>query len=104
MTTTESLQEILDNSPAYTNLDVNDDELEQHWLPEEEEFMATVDEDKMGTSVLQTGTKYTNDYWGDFGADMISFCQDQSEANDVLKNMDSNRAEAAKIAGDSAWK
>lgn len=104
VTTTESLQEILDNSPAYTNLDVNDDELEQHWLPEEEEFMATVDEDKMGTAVLQTGTKYTNDYWGDFGADMISFCQDQSEANDVLKNMDANRAEAAKIAGDSAWK
>ena len=104
VTTTESLQEILDNSPAYTNLDVNDDELEQHWLPEEEEFMGTVDEDKMGTAVLQTGTKYTNDYWGDFGADMISFCQDQSEANDVLKNMDSNRAEAAKIAGDSAWK
>ena len=104
VTTTESLQEILDNSPAYTNLDVNDDELEQHWLPEEEEFMGTVDEDKMGTAVLQTGTKYTNDYWGDFGADMISFCQDQSEANDVLKNMDANRAEAAKIAGDSAWK
>ena len=66
--------------------------------------MGTVDEDKMGTSVLQTGTKYANDYWGDFGADMISFCQDQSEANDVLKNMDANRAEAAKIAGDSAWK
>lgn len=30
VTTTESLQEILDNSPAYTNLDVNDDKLEQH--------------------------------------------------------------------------
>ena len=103
VTTTESLQEILDNSPAYTNLDMNDDGLEQHWLPEEEEFMSTVDEDKMGTAVLQTGTKYTNDYWGDFGADMISYCQGQSEANDVLKNMDSNRAEAAKIAGDSAW-
>ena len=103
VTTTESLQEILDNSPAYTNLDMNDDGLEQHWLPEEEEFMGTVDEDKMGTAVLQTGTKYTNDYWGDFGADMISYCQGQSEANDVLKIMDSNRAEAAKIAGDSAW-
>lgn len=34
---------------------------------------------------------------------MISYCQNQCEANDVLKNMDSNRAEAAKIAGDSAW-
>ncbi|MFR7898475.1 MAG: hypothetical protein ACLU6Y_00635 [Ruminococcus sp.] len=46
VTTTESLQEILDNSPAYTNLDVNDDNLEQHWLPEEEEFLETVDKDK----------------------------------------------------------
>lgn len=59
------LQEILDNSPAYTNLDVNDDGLEQHWLPEEEEFMNAVDKSKMNTPVLQTGTKYTNDYWGD---------------------------------------
>ncbi|MDD2969349.1 MAG: carbohydrate ABC transporter substrate-binding protein, partial [Lachnospiraceae bacterium] len=101
---TESLQEILDNSPAYTNLDVNDDALTQKWLPEEEEFMASMDESKMGTAVLQTGTKYTNDYWMDFGADMVSFCQGQMEANDVLKNMDTNRAEAAKVAGDAAWK
>ena len=32
VTTTESLQEILDNSPAYTNVDMNDDAIEQHWL------------------------------------------------------------------------
>ena len=30
VTTTESLQEILDNSPAYTNVDMNDDAIEQH--------------------------------------------------------------------------
>ncbi len=101
--TTESLQEILDNSPAYTNLDMNDPAIDQHWLPEEEEFMNSVDKSKMGTAVLQTGTKYTNDYWMDFGADMVSFCQNQIKANDVLKNMDTNRAEAAKVAGDTAW-
>ncbi|MCC6094625.1 MAG: ABC transporter substrate-binding protein [Eubacterium sp.] len=100
--TPESLQEILDNSPQYTNLDVNVD-IEQHWLPEEKEFMATVDKSKMGVPVLQTGTKYTNDYWMDFGSDMISFCQGDISANDVLKNMDANRAEDAKAAGDSAW-
>lgn len=104
VTTTKSLQEILDNSPAYTNLDVNDDKLEQHWLPEEEEFMKTVDSSKMVTSVIQTGTKYTNDYWMDFGADMVGYCQGTMKANDVLKNMDANRAEAAKVAGDTAWK
>lgn len=46
VTQTESLQEILDNSPAYTNIHVND----------------------------------------------------------VLKNMDTNRAEAAKTVGDTNWK
>jgi raffinose/stachyose/melibiose transport system substrate-binding protein len=99
---TDSLQEILDNSPAYTNLQVNAD-IEQHWLDVEEEFISTVDESKMVTSVLQTGTKYTNDYWSDFGADMVAYCQGTMEANDVLANMDANRAAAAEAAGDEAW-
>lgn len=104
VTTTESLQEILDNSPAYTNIHVNDDKVEQHWLPEEEEFMASLTEEQMKTPVLQNGTKYTNDYWNQFAQDMVAYCTGQMEANDVLKNMDTNRAEAAKVAGDAAWK
>ena len=103
VTTTESLQEILDNSPAYTNVDMNDDAIEQHWLPEEEEFLATVDDSKKSVSVLQTGTKYTNDYWMQFGQDMVAFCQGEMEANDVLANMDTNRVEAAKTVGDANW-
>lgn len=103
VTETQSLQEILDNSPQYTNIDMNDDAVEQHWLPEEEEFMNSVDKSKMLTPVLQTGTKYTNDYWMNFGADLVAYCQGTMEANDVLKNMDTNRAEAAKVAGDEAW-
>ena len=104
VTTTESLQEILDNSPAYTNIHVNDDKVVQNWLPEEETFMASVDASKMKTPVLQTGTKYTNDYWMDFGADMVAFCQGSITADDVLANMDANRAEAAKLQGDTNWK
>lgn len=100
--TPESLQEILDNSPNYTNMDVNVD-IEQHWLPEEEAFMATIDPAKMGVSVLQTGTKYTNDYWMQFGQDLIAYCQGSIEANDVLANMDQNRADGAAIAGDPDW-
>ncbi len=103
-TQTETLQEILDNSPAYTNIDVNDDKVQQNWLSEEKEFMESIPEEKMKTGVLQTATKYTNTYWMDFGADMISFCQGQMTANDVLTNMDANRAQAAKAAGDSNWK
>ena len=101
--TTESLQEILDNSPQYTNLDVTDEGLQNHWIPEEEEFMASITDAQMVTSVLQTGTRYTNDYWMDFGADMVAYCQGTMEANDVLKNMDANRAEAAKVAGNPDW-
>lgn len=100
--TPESLQDILDNSPNYTNLHVNVD-INQNWLPEEEEFINSVDASKMIYSVLQTATKYTNDYWMDFGADMIAFCQDTIEANDVLSNMDDNRAASAAVVGDPAW-
>lgn len=102
--TTQSLQEILDNSPAYTNIHANDDAVEQHWLPVEEEFMSTLPAEKMQYSVLQNGTKYTNDYWMDFGADMVAFCQGTMTANDVLANMDANRASAAATVGDPAWK
>jgi raffinose/stachyose/melibiose transport system substrate-binding protein len=104
VTKTESLQEILDNSPSYTNLDVTDSKLQQKWLPEEKEFMESVDDSQMETPVVQTGTKYTNDYWMDFGADMIAFCQGSMSVEDVLKNMDANRAESAELAGDENWK
>ncbi len=100
--TTESLQEILDNSPSYTNLDVNA-AITQHWLAEEEEFISGITADKMQYSVLQTGTKYTNDYWMQFGSDMVAMCTDQMTAEQVLENMDANRAESAKLAGDPAW-
>ena len=100
--TAESLQEILDNSPSYTNLDVNV-EIDQHWLAEEEAFVSTVPADKMIYSVLQTGTKYTNDYWMQFGSDMVAMCTGQMTAEQVLENMDANRAESAKLAGDPAW-
>ncbi|MEG1847171.1 MAG: ABC transporter substrate-binding protein [Lachnospiraceae bacterium] len=101
---TQSLQEILDSSPQYTNIHVNDDAVQQHWIPEEEEFMKNLTEEQMKTSVLQNGTKYTNDYWMQFGADMVAYCTGQMEAKAVLQNMDTNRAEAAKVAEDPAWK
>lgn len=101
--TTESLQEILDSSDEYTNIAVNDDGVEQNWLPEEEEFMASIDESKMVTAVLQTGTTYTNDYWMDFGSDLIAYCQGTLTANEVLQNMDANRAISAELMGDENW-
>ena len=66
--------------------------------------MATMTDEKKQYGVLQTATKYTNAYWMDFGADMVSFCLGEMSAEDVLKNMDTDRAEAAKAAGDPNWK
>lgn len=102
---TETLQEILDNSPAYTNLDVIDENLEQHWLPEEEEFLAGITEEQKAVPVLQTGTKYTNDFWMQFGQDLVAYCQGTIEdPNEILINMDNNRAELAKTFEDENWK
>ena len=101
---TESLQEILDNSPAYTNIHVNDPDVVQHWLPEEQVFVDSIPVENMINPVLQTGTKYTNDYWMDFGADMIAYCLGSIDADTVLSNMDDSRAKAAEIAEDPNWK
>ena len=104
VTKTENLQSILDNSPTWTNLDILDDNLEQHWLPEEEEFMSQITDEQKATPVLQTGTKYTNDYWNQFGQDMVAYVQGTiDDPNVVLENMDKNRAEAAKTANDPNW-
>ena len=61
---------------------------------------ATVDDSKKSVSVLQTGTKYTNDYWMQFWSGYGCILPGEMEANDVLANMDTNRAEAAKTVGD----
>ena len=106
VTTEESLKELLDAHTNWTNLAVNENavKIQQHWTKEELALVESVDDSLRLTPVLQTGTKYTNDYWMDFGRDMISYFTDQMFANDVLKNMDINRAEAAKLQNDPYWK
>lgn len=105
VTTQESLQELLDAHTNWTNLAVNESvvSIKQNWSAEELQLVNSVDDSLRLTAVLQTGTKYTNDYWMDFGSDMIAYFTGQMEANDVLKNMDINRAEAAKLQADPYW-
>lgn len=105
VTTDKSLQTLLDAHTNWTNLAVNEDvvTIEQHWLDVEKDLIANVDDSLRLTPVLQTGTKYTNDYWMDFGSDMIAFFTGQIEANDVLMNMDANRAESAELQADASW-
>ena len=38
-----------------------------------------------------------------FGSDMVAMCSNQMTAEQVLENMDANRAAAAKLANDPAW-
>ena len=106
VTTDQSLQELLDAHTNWTNLAVNEDvvTIDQHWLDVEKDLIASVDDSLRLTPVLQTGTKYTNDYCMDFGADMISFFTGQMDANEVLSNMDANRAESAALQADPNWK
>jgi len=106
VTTEQSLQELLDAHTNWTNLAVNEDvvKITQHWLPVEKDLIAKVDDSLRLTPVLQTGTKYTNDYWMDFGSDMIAFFTGQMDANEVLSNMDANRAESAALQKDPNWK
>lgn len=101
---TNSLQSILDNWTGYSNIDVTDKNVEQHWGDAEREFVENVAPEKMTVPVLQTGTKYTNSAWNDFGDDMLAFCLGEMTADQVLQNMDGYRAEMAAQAGDPAWK
>lgn len=102
VTKQESLQYLLDNSPTWTNIDVTLP-VEQHWIPEEEEFMSRVDKSKMSTPVLQTGVKYVNEQWMDVGKDMVGFFMGQLTAEDVLLNVDERRAEMGKVQGNPDW-
>lgn len=67
------------------------------------ELLESVDESLMQTPVLQTGTKYTNSYWNEFGNDMIAYCLGQMDVDEVLSAMDESRAENAKLQGDPNW-
>lgn len=101
--TPESLQAKLDGTPEWTNLDVTV-QIDQHYPPAEESFMSGItDEQKNIQAVLQTGTKYTNDQWMEFGADLASMFMGEMTAEQVLQATDERRANIAKSQGDTNW-
>lgn len=55
------------------------------------------------STVYQTAVKYVNPQWSEIGNDMSAMLVGEMEPTDVLKNIDKNRAEQAKTAGDKAW-
>jgi raffinose/stachyose/melibiose transport system substrate-binding protein len=62
------------------------------------------DQQKNIQAVLQTGTKYTNDQWMEFGADMASMFLGRMTAKEVLRATDERRANIARSQNDPAWK
>jgi raffinose/stachyose/melibiose transport system substrate-binding protein len=102
-TSRESLQTKLDGNPEWTNIDVTVP-VRQHWTTEEEVFMAGITEDQKSIqAVLQTGTKYTNDQWMEFGADMASMFMGRMTAKQVLQATDERRANIARSQNDPNW-
>jgi raffinose/stachyose/melibiose transport system substrate-binding protein len=100
----ENIQIRLDGNPKTTNLDVTVP-IRQHWTREEEAFMANVtDAQKNVQAVLQTGTKYTNDQWMEFGADLASMFMGRMNARQVLQATDERRANIARSQNDQAWR
>ena len=103
-TTPESLQTKLDGTPEWTNIDVTT-AIKQNWTKEEEAFMAGItDRQKNIQAVLQTGTKYTNDQWMEFGADLASLFMGRMTAKQVLQATDERRANIARSQDDPAWR
>jgi raffinose/stachyose/melibiose transport system substrate-binding protein len=103
-TATENLQIKLDGTPEWTNIDVTVP-VRQHWTKEEEVFMAGItDQQKNIQAVLQTGTKYTNDQWMEFGSDLASMFMGRMTAKQVLQATDERRANLARSQNDPAWR
>lgn len=54
-------------------------------------------------TVYQTAVKYVNPQWMDIGANLSAMFVGEMSPEEVLKDLDSTRAEQAKAAKDSAW-
>ncbi len=54
--------------------------------------------------VLQSAVKYINPQWMEIGKDMSAMLVGEMGPEELLKNIDKNRGDQAKAAGDKDWK
>ncbi|MBP5728066.1 MAG: carbohydrate ABC transporter substrate-binding protein, partial [Clostridia bacterium] len=54
-------------------------------------------------TVYQTCVKYVNPQWMDIGKELVAVLQGDQSIDDMLKNIDRNRADQATAAKDPAW-
>jgi raffinose/stachyose/melibiose transport system substrate-binding protein len=95
----ENLQYLLDNEPKFSSLCFSG--LKEKWSPNQEEFLKNY---AVKTIVTQDAVNYVNPQWMDIGKDLVAMYTGQVKPEDVLKSIDSRRAEMAKNAKDPAWK
>lgn len=97
----ENLQSLIDNPKDQMN-SLPFSGLKNTYSAEVQEAMAQY---KTGNAtVYQNTVKYLNPQWMDIGKDIAAYLLGQSSADDVLKGIDTRRADQATAASDPAWK
>jgi raffinose/stachyose/melibiose transport system substrate-binding protein len=94
----ENLQYMIDNVAKFQNLPFSG--LTPKYSGTVKEFYDMYSE--KGT-VLQTSVKYVNPQWMEIGKEIVSVIQGTEDSMKMLEHMDSNRADQATAAKDTAW-
>jgi len=99
LTQPANLQTLLDNTPAFETLPFPN--MKPKWDANQQEFFTTY---QAKTIVYQDAVNYLNPQWMDLGKDMVSMFTGSMTPADVMKSIDTRRAQQAKAASDPAWK
>jgi len=94
----ENLQYFLDNVTTFSQLCFSG--LKDKYTTEQKELFDTY---KVQGTVYQTQLKYINPQWTDIGKDLSGMFLGSVTPENVLKNIDNRRTEAAKAVKDTAW-
>lgn len=94
----ENLQYMIDNVPKYNTLPFSG--VQPDYSPE---IKAFYDAYPVHGTVYQTLVKYLNPQWMEIGKELTAMLQGDETAEQVLQNIDRNRADQAKAAGDAYW-
>ena len=94
----ENLQYLIDNVPKFNTLPFTG--VQDKYSDEIKAFYAAYPDH--GT-VMQTAVKYVNPQWMEIGKEMTAVILGDESADQMLKNIDRNRADQAAAAQDPAW-
>ncbi len=95
----DNLQWLIDNTPDFFTLPFSG--LKAKWDADQNSFFTTYASAK--TVVLQDGVNYVNPQWMDMGKDITAMFTGTMQPADVMKSIDTRRAQQAQAAKDPAW-